>query len=170
MAWHVTPKSVPELKWDKSPQRFAVTHELLRSPAYRSLSKLQSDIWLFALTERRYPGRNGKKRRNIDYWHPLNNRDFILSYASIKKFFKHAGGNPPSEPTITTAITKYMEVGFLSLVSRGGNGPGDCNHYRLEHNWRKWKIGDQPCFVKDGLSKAGFCSPGSGKKYQGKNK
>lgn len=169
MAGHITPKSAPELKWDKSPQRFAVAHELLRSPAYRSLSKLQSDIWLFALTERRYPGKKGKQRRKIDYWHPLNNREFILSHKSIVKFFKHAGGKPPSTPTITTAITKFMAVGFLSIVHLGGNGPGDNSIYRLEHNWRKWKPGDPPCFVRAGLSNRGFCNPGSDKIFQGKN-
>ena len=110
MAYHITPKTEAGLKWDKSPQRFAVTHELLRSPAYRSLSKLQSDIWLFALTERRYPGRNGKNRRNIDYWHPLNNREFILSHKSIQKFFNNSGMKAPSQQTVTAALSKWVEV------------------------------------------------------------
>ncbi len=157
MTEHVTPKNNPELKWDKSPPRFAVTPELLRSPAYRALTKLQSDIWLFALTERRFPGRKGKNRRQIDYWHPINNREFILSYKSIKKFFNHSGLKPPSEPTITSAINKFLEVGFLSIVHMGGNGLGDCSIYRLEHNWRKWKQGGPPCFVKSGLARRGFC-------------
>lgn len=161
MAGHITPKSAPNLKWDKSPQRFAVTHELLRSSAYRSLSKLQSDIWLFALTERRYPGRKGKKRREIDYWHPLNNREFKLSHKSIQRFFSNSGIKPPSQQTITAAITKFMEVGLLSIVKMGGRGPGIMTVYRLEHNWRTWKQGDPPCFVKGGLSSNGFCNPKS---------
>lgn len=156
---HVTPEKNPELKWDKSPPRFAITHELLRSEAFRSLTKAQTDIWMFALTERRFPGKKGKKRRDIDYWHPLNNREFMLSHKSIKKFFSNSGGKLPSQPTITAAITRFMEVGLLSIVKMGGNGPGDMTVYRLEHNWRKWKVGDPPCFVKSGLSSNGFCNP-----------
>jgi hypothetical protein len=156
---HVTPKDNPELKWDHSPARFAMVHELLKSDAYRSLTKLQSDLWLFALTERRFPGKKGKKKREIDYWHPDNHRKFILTHKSIQKYFSKTRIKPPSQPTVTHAITAFMRVGFLSIVKMGGNGLGDISIYRLEHNWRNWRLGDPPCFVRAGKSNSGFCSP-----------
>lgn len=166
---HVTPKTRPDLKWKKSPKGFYVADELIRSDAFRSLTKIETDIFLFSLTERRYPSfRKNKKSGRRDYWNPLNGREFKLSYKAIERHFSNRGFPVPSISTITRAFRKFMAVGFLSLPQSGsgGAGRGDLNIYRLEHNWRLWKKGDAACFKIDGMAIGkGFCQPGSGKFY-----
>lgn len=160
---HVTERSRPDLKWERRPKGFWVVDELLRSDAFRSLTKMETDIFLFAMTERKYPSQKNKKSAKLNYWNPLNGRRFKLSYKSIQKFFSHKGYSPPSVPTIGRAFKKFMDVGLLALIEAGGNGPGRMNVYRIAHNWRTWKRGDAPCFVVDGMSRdRGFCHPGSG--------
>ncbi|MCP3889310.1 MAG: hypothetical protein GY702_10620 [Desulfobulbaceae bacterium] len=163
----VTPAENPDLDWGGNSPGTWLLKELLQSDAFRSLPTMQKDILLFALTRRYYPK---KKKRN--YWEPSNRDHFLCPVIAIQDFFdgrvKGMREPPPSPETIRRAFDKFMERGFLSLKHLGGNGPGDQNIYRLENNWRLWKTGDPPCFVKKGMSKAkGFCQPGSGVFYNG---
>jgi len=166
----VTKRSRPDLEW-KQPRRFAISYELIQSDAFRSLTKHETDIFLYALSERQYPGRmKRKKGREIDYWNPLNGRRFLLPYNSIQKFFGKRRVKAPSENTIARAMKKLMHVGFVSLVKAGGNGKGDMNIYRLEHNWRIWKKDDPACFTSAGMAKGrGYCVSGSGEFYPDAN-
>ena len=141
---------------------FPIAYELIRSDAFRSLSKHETDIFLFALSERQYPGR--KQRTSFNYWKPLNERHFVLPYRNMAKFYHMKKVKPPTESTFRRSINKMMTVGFISLVEMGGAGVGSMNIYRLENNWRTWKKGQKACFVKAGMSKKkGFCIPGSRK-------
>ncbi len=144
---------------------------MIRSDAFRSLSSAHKDIWLFILTLRRF-GKDAKG--NNDYTNLLN-RDALKAPAiAIQDFF-----NGPTRGmkmlrynanTIRRAFRKFMEVGFLGLKYQGGNGPGDQSVYQIEDRWKQWKRGDPPCFEKPimGTGK-GFCQPGSGMFYGGKN-
>jgi hypothetical protein len=107
-----------------------------------------------------------KEVGKMNYWEPLNGHDVTIPYVAIKEFFdkpKHMTLKAPTESTITRAIKKLLNVGFLSAEQIGGNGKGDMSRYRLAYNWRTWKTGDPPCFEKAGMSRVkGFCQPGSG--------
>lgn len=163
---HVTKRTNPELGWNPKPRVFWIVHELINSDAYRSLSKFESDLLFFILSLRQYPreSRNFKKSRR-DYWSPTNGYELKIAFKAVQDFFNRDGmrKKPPVESTIARAISKLMAVGFLSIVRLGGSGPGVFSIYRLEHNWRVWKVGDGPCFTKKGMSRVkGWCVPGSG--------
>jgi hypothetical protein len=167
MSEHVTKRTRSDLDWREKPRGFYVALELIQSDAFRSLSKLESDLLLFIYTRRKYPmGRNKKKGMSVDYWSPSNGFEMTVPYVAIMEFFHKPNRMKKSAPvdsTITRAIRKFMHVGFLSIVEIGGNGKGNVSVYRLEHNWRIWREGDSPCFDKKGMSRTkGFCAPGSG--------
>lgn len=160
-------KSSNHLSWSKTPRGTYIASELFQSDAWRSLTKTESDIWLFVLTRRRYP-RSTKKR---DYWNPTNKCELQVPTVAIEDFFdgevRGMNGKPPNHDTVRKAFKKFMAVGLLSLIHQGGNGKGDQNVYKLEHDWRTWKIGDPPCYTKAGMARGkGFCKPGSGKFYR----
>lgn len=164
---HVTKRSRPDLDWREKPQGIYLAFELFQSDAFRSLSKLETDLLLFIYTRRLYPMSKGKKKGlAVDYWNPSNGYQMTIPFCAIKSFFHKPNSMKKSAPvdsTITRAIRKLMHVGFLSVVEMGGNGKGDMTVYRLENNWRIWRDGDGECFTKQGMSREkGFCSPGSG--------
>ena len=166
MGEHVTKRTHPELDWYERPRGFYVVGELVQTDAFRSLSKFETDLLLFIMTRRVYPSnrRNSQKKGKMDYWSPLNGYEITIPLPAVNEFFSKNGmkRKRPSGSTITRALTSLMFVGFISLVKMGGSGKGDMSVYRLEHNWRVWREGDGPCFVKGGMSRAkGFCVPGS---------
>lgn len=170
---HVTHRSHPELDWSKKPQAIYVAVEVVKSDAFRSLSKIESEILLFIYSKRRYPsfGKTKKKREEVDYWKPANEADIKIPYKAVIDFLSKGSVAPPVESTITRAIRKLMKVGFISLTYLGGNGKGDLSKYRIAHNWRLWKKGDPPCFEKAGMERGkGFCLPGSGEFYPDRKK
>jgi hypothetical protein len=141
-----------------------VTKELIRSDAFRSLSGSQKEIWLFILTRRVF-GKDAKGNR--DYLQLQNRSNLKASTVAIQNFFNGPAwemSRPPcNADTIRKAFKKFMEVGFLSIVRQGGNGPGDQSVYQFEEKWKQWKIGDPPCFTKQGMIRGkGFCQPKSG--------
>jgi|GEM_PF-6537623 len=159
----VNKKTRPDLDWRESPRVFWIVPELIQSDAFRSLSKIESDFILWILSRRQYPYGKQKKRTPRDYWNPLNGNDMKIPYVAVLDFFKGKGVPPPNESTITRAINRLMHRGFLEPLIIGGRGKGDMSVYRLAHDWRTWRKGDPPAYVKDGMSNAkGFCIPGSG--------
>ena len=169
MSKHVTEKTRPDLGWNRTPRGIYLPFEVIRSDAFRALSKIETDLLLFIYTRRKYPSRQkGKKRRSmdkIDWWNPINGHEITVPYIAIKEFFDQPEimkTPAPTESTITRSIRKLMHVGFISLEHLGGGGKGDCSVYRIAHNWRVWRQGDGPCFTKAGMSREkGFCMPGS---------
>ena len=149
---HVTKRTHPELDWYERPRGFYVVRELIQSDAFRALSKFETDFLLFIMTKRLYPSKkkNHKKSGKMDYWSPLNGHEMTIPLPAINDFFSKSGmgRKVPSGSTITRSFKKLMHVGFVSLIKMGGNGKGDMSTYRLEHNWRLWREGDGPCFVK----------------------
>lgn len=150
------------LKWDDRPKGTWLNQEMIQSDAYRSLTKTESDIWMFIQLRKNYP--KGKKK--LCYWKPSNRDNFRLPEVAILDFFdgpaKEMSYSAPSRESIRRSFMKFMAVGFLSLRHQGGNGQGDVNIYQLENNWRLWKVGDPPCFTKAGMSREkGFIRPGS---------
>ena len=166
-ASHVTKRTRPDLDWREKPRGMYLVRELLQSDAFRSLSKQETDLLLFIYSRRDYRSASKGKKRSpgMDYWSPQNGYGLTIPYVAIRDFFNkpnHMKKCAPVESTVTRAIKSLMQVGFLSLVELGGNGKGNMSIYRLEHNWRVWKKGDEPCFLKQGLSREkGFCKPGS---------
>ncbi len=157
----VDERSHPKLDWMDKRQGTWIIAEMVQSDAYRSLSKIESDILLFIMIKRQYP------KKNRSYWKPSNRDNLKISEVAIADFFdgsvREMYGKRPAYESIRRAFKRYMEAGFLSLVHQGGNGKGDQNIYRLENNWRLWKKGDPPCFTKEGMTREkGFCKPGSG--------
>ncbi|SHH63146.1 hypothetical protein SAMN02745124_01202 [Desulfofustis glycolicus DSM 9705] len=141
-----------------------ITTELIHSDAFRSLSSSQKDIWLFVLTRRVF-GKDAKGKR--DYTKLLNKSDLKAPAAAIQEFFDGPIRNMemPSynADTIRKAFKKFLEVGFLSVLHLGGNGPGDQSVYQFEDKWKHWKAGDPACFSKQGMARGkGFCQPNSG--------
>jgi hypothetical protein len=161
-ALRVDERNNPELDWKDTPKGTWVISEIIQSDAFRSLSKIETDIFLFILTKRNFP------RKNRNNWKP-SNRDFLkIPGVAIGDFFdgKVRGmmKEAPCTESVRRAFSALMRVGFLSLVKIGGSGKGDQNIYRLEHNWRLWKEGDAPCFTKAGMTREkGFVVPGSGR-------
>lgn len=152
----VTKRSHPHLDWDPQPRVFWLTPELVHSAAYRSLSKIESDILMFIMNLRQYPKVTKKTKR--DYHQPINSHMILIPYKTVQAFLSEGGFPPPTESTITRAIHKLMAVGFIDVVHIGGAGPHDVSKYCLTHNWRIWKIGDPLIFTKAGLSRTrGFC-------------
>ncbi|MBU0909856.1 MAG: helix-turn-helix domain-containing protein [Proteobacteria bacterium] len=168
----VTKRTHINLGWQPKPKVFWLVPELINSDAYRELSKFESDLLLFVMTLREYPSNKKlKKGKGLsrDYWNPLNGHEITIPMVAVADFFnrKDMRRTAPNSSTITRAMNKLMQVGFLSCVHVGGSGKGDMSKYRLENNWRIWKKGDPPCFSKAGLSRVkGFCVPGSGKFYR----
>ena len=165
---HITPQTRPNLDWNPHPRGMYVARELIQSDAYRRLSKSESDFLLFILSRRSFPNRKKKMKKKagaMNYWHPINGQDMTIPFKAVKEFFDKPGvmkRGAPNNSTITRAINKLMQLGFLSIVHLGGNGKGDMSVYRLENNWRVWRDGDEPCFVRAGMSRGkGFCQPGS---------
>ncbi|BDD88643.1 hypothetical protein DPPLL_30080 [Desulfofustis limnaeus] len=141
-----------------------VTKELLRSDAFRSLSSTHKDIWLFILTLRVF-GKDAKG--NNDYLQLQNRSNLKAPTVAIQDFFHGPAWGmsmpPYNADTIRKAIKRFLAVGFLSIIRQGGNGPGDQSVYQFEDKWKLWKIGDPPCFTKQGLIRGkGFCQPKSG--------
>lgn len=167
MSMHVTPENRPDLKWPNKPLGPWVPIEMVQSDAFRSLSKIETDILLFILSRRHYPGKKKRLKGQYDYWKPLNLKNLTIPHIAVKDFFtkqQQSKRKAPSGSTITRALLKLMAVGFISLVQLGGNGKGDMSIYRYEYNWRTWREGDSPCFSREGMSREkGFCMPGSGK-------
>lgn len=169
MGAHVMPTTNSELEWWRRPKGFYLIDELIQSDAFRSLSKIETDLLLFIYSRRKYPSskrKMSKKLGKIDYWKPLNGNNMTIPYVAIRGFFDRPNGmnrKAPTDSTITRAINKLMCVGFISPVEIGGHGQGNMSVYRIAHNWRVWRDGDGPCFEKAGLSRVkGFCNPGSG--------
>lgn len=166
---HVTPANSPGLDWWRRPKGFYLIDELIQSDAFRSLSKIETDLLLFVYSRRKYPSAKTKMKKNlgkIDYWKPLNGHTMTIPYVAIRDYFDQPNGmkrKPPTDSTITRAINKLLYVGFISPVEIGGHGQGSMSVYRIANNWRLWRVGDGPCFEKAGLSRVkGFCKPGSG--------
>lgn len=157
-------KTNQKLDWGNNPRGTWLTYEMVHSDAFRSLTKIESDIWIFIQLRKQYPS-NKKKKRN--YWAPINRDKLYVPIVAISDFFDGSTRgmkiNPPSMDSIRKSFLKFMTVGFLSLKHQGGSGKGDMNIYQLENHWRLWKKGDPPCFTKAGMSREkGFCVPDSG--------
>ena len=167
---HVTEQTRPDLNWHKKPRGIYLPVELLGSDAFRSLTKTETDVLLFIYTKRIYPRQRRKAKKKvydqIDQWNPLNGHDLRVPHIAIKKFFDRPGvmrKTAPNQSTITRAIEKLMHVGFISMEHLGGGGKGDFSVYRIAHNWRVWRAGDEACFTKGGMTRArGFCKSNSG--------
>lgn len=167
---YVTEQTRPDLDWKPKPRAIYLPVELIKSDAFRELTKVETDLLLFIYTRRIFPSRQGKaKKKNydqIDQWNPLNGREMRVPHVAITEFFNKPGimrRPPPTSSTITRAIGKLMHVGFISLERMGGHGKGDSSVYRITHNWRVWRAGDKACFTRAGMSREkGFCKPNSG--------
>jgi hypothetical protein len=152
----VTQKDRPDLDWSLRPRMSWVGHELLCSPAYLSLTKIGTDVLMFALSMRRYPP--GTKKKPRDYWKPTNSHEILIPYKRVREFFSTNGNRPPTERSVTRAINDLMAKGFIDAVRVGGSGKGDVSKYRLTHDWRVWAPGDPPIYTKEGMSHCrGFC-------------
>lgn len=152
----VTQRDRPDLDWQSSPRMFWVGYELLSSPAYRALTKIGTDILMFALSMRKFPPGTKKKPRN--YWKPTNSHEILIPYKTVRDFFSTRGNKPPTERSVTRAINDLMAKGFIDVVRVGGSGKGDVSKYRLTHDWRVWAPGDATVYTKEGMShRRGFC-------------
>lgn len=159
----VNKKTRPDLDWNENPRVFWIVQELVQSDAFRSLSKIETDIILWIFSRRQYPYGKEKKRTPRDYWNPLNRHDMKIPYVAVLDFFSGKGMPPPNPSSIARAINSLMHRGFLEPLIIGGRGKGDMSVYRLAHEWRVWREGDPPVYTKAGMSNAkGFCVPGSG--------
>ena len=167
---YVTEQTRPDLSWNPKPRGIYLPVELIQSDAFRELTKTEAEILLFIYTRRIFPRRTRKPKKKsydkINQWHPLNGHELIVPHAAIMEFFNKPGvmrRGSPNQSTITRAIEKLMHVGFISMEHLGGGGKGDFSVYRIAHNWRVWRTGDEACFTKAGMSRVrGFCKSNSG--------
>ena len=156
----VSKRTHPDLNWSRKAKGFWVFDELIQSDAFRGLSGIEKDILLFILTRRKFNRRNGKD--TYDFWEPLNANGITIPHVAVIDFFSKGKQPPPVGSTITRAIQKLMERGFLEPLTIGGNGKGNMTVYRLAHDWRVWHMGDSPVYTKAGMSRVkGFCFPGA---------
>ena len=174
----VTEQTRPDLDWRPKPRAIYLPIELIQSDAFRELTKVETGVLLFIYTRRNFPSRQRKaKKKNydkIDQWNPLNGQELRVPHVAIIEFFNKPGmmrKSAPTTSTITRAISKLMHVGFISLEHMGGHGKGDSSVYRITHNWRVWRVGDEACFTKAGMTREkGFCKPNSGVFNPSKNR
>lgn len=157
----VSKRTHPDLGWSGHEKGTYIVEELIKSDAFRTLTKTETDLILFVWQRRQYRKRHKNDPVN-NTWEPVNGNNITIPHAAIVDFFGRGNEPPPVGSTITRAIKSLMARGFLEAVSVGGHGKGDMTVYRLAHDWRLWRKGDPPVYTKAGMARAkGFCIPGA---------
>ncbi|SHI12964.1 hypothetical protein [Desulfofustis glycolicus] len=103
--------------------------ELLRSSAFRSLSKWAMLVYLDFLRKRQMEP--VKRARRSDEWVIKNNGEIVYPYSEAEK--KEIGRRE-----FRNAIDELIEKGFLDIAHQGSGGrSGDMTKYILDDRWKE---------------------------------
>lgn len=125
---------------------------LLRSPAYRSLSKWALLAYMDFLRKRQMEEVKSKSRSSV--WIIKNNGEIVYPYSEAVK--KEIGRRE-----FCNAIDELMDKGFLDIIHQGSGGrSGDMTKYFIDDRWKDY---GKPSFrpaknprVKDGRKGRGW--------------
>ena len=115
----------------------SIEKDLLKSEAYKSLSKSAILIYNDFLMKRQLSKQNGKIGKNR--WVITNNGEIEFTYSEAEK-----KGYPRS--TFMRCITELVKKGFIDIQHSGSGGvKGDKSLYGISTRWQKWGTKD---FIK----------------------
>lgn len=100
-----------------------IERQLLKSPAWRSLSKSAQDVYLTFLLKR-------KVAKIAKTFKVTNNGELVFTYADAKKEL----GMAPS--TFMAAIDRLVAAGLIDITHSGSGGKkGDVSLYSISSRW-----------------------------------
>ena len=105
--------------------------ELLRSDAFRRLSRWSLQVYLLFLTKRvmvKHKGKQGRTEKHI----VTNNGKITFSYSEAEK-------RGIGRREFRNSIDELIDRGFLDIIHQGAGGrANDFTLYYLADRWRKW--------------------------------
>ncbi len=107
-----------------------IPKEVIKSPAFRTLSAAAMSLYLHFLMKRQMgqAGRSGKQK-----WIIKNNGEIIFTYAMGKSDL-----DMPST-TLMRCIDKLADHGLIDVTYSGSGGrKGDCSKYAISNRWKKF--------------------------------